>query len=820
MSVRPLSRAALPIVLGAMVAAPLAWAVAQLVMPARQAGELTVGMLGIVLVLVAARASWRAGRRDAPDATAWLLIAASLWLFALYVATSLLVELSAVSQGWVTVAGIFGLLFRLLMALAIVSFPLMAPTARSRWRARLDLVVVGTTVAFLAWAWVLSDLFHHALPGTPAARAALFALLDIVLVIFVLMASLRRPAGMRDATRLLGFGLVFLALTDWNLATSQTTGTTDTTPFAAAMSFIALGFVAGGAWIAGRPFAGESRPAPRGRARDLLPIALAALVFLTALTSHHTWDDRALLALGVVSVLSLLAWQVSMVFESEEMVDTLSEQSQRFSTLVDTAPIAIIETDRDGVIEIVNSEAARILDQDPDALLGHRLDLEAVADEDAGLRDRVLRGEALRDVRIPMRRRDGETVDLVVSGAGIPGRTGEVSRVVWTGADDGPRLRAFAAMIAVQRMQAYEQLTSGIAHDFNNRLAVIMGTSEILLEGAHDDDQREMLQAVLSSGRRAADLVDQLVGTTGRKSDDQEHLDLGPLLAQLEPDLVRLSRSGTTIELDVAAEPLPVEADGSDLRQAITNLVVNAMEATAEGGTVTIRARLAPLRAGADGPAMVELVVADDGCGMDAATEARIFEPFFTTRSVGGRSRGLGLPAVQGVVLRSRGEIEVQTAPGAGTTVTVRLPQRERTDEVAGPDAPPLRTPLEPGSATILLVDDEPEVRNTTGRMLTHAGYAVITAGDATEALAILTARAVPIDLLLTDVVMPGRSGVELAHEVTASHPGLPVLLLSGFVGESAHAGITPDLPFPLLPKPTSRAALLTAVADLLPVAA
>jgi CheY-like chemotaxis protein/two-component sensor histidine kinase len=374
-------------------------------------------------------------------------------------------------------------------------------------------------------------------------------------------------------------------------------------------------------------------------------------------------------------------------------------------------------------------------------------------------------------------------------------------------------------MIAVQRMQAYQQLTSGIAHDFNNRLAVILGTTEILLDSASDEDQREMLQAVLSSGRRAAALVERLVGTTGRKSDDQEHLDLGSLLTELEPDLVRLSPSGITLVVDVGTDPLPVEADSSDLRQAITNLVVNATEAIADRGSVSIRARLVPA-ADAHASAMVELVVADDGSGMDEATEARIFEPFFTTRVGGGRSRGLGLPAVQGVVLRSRGEIDVRTELDEGTTITVRLPLHEPAVAPAPVEAPAPATPIEPGRATVLLVDDEAAVREMTGRMLTSAGYQVVSAGDAAEAMSILVSGDTCIDLVLSDVVMPGRSGVDLAHDVTRWRPGLPVLLMSGFVGESAHAGIMADLPFPLLAKPTPRAALLEAVADLLPVPA
>lgn len=786
----------------------------------RQAADLMVGTLGIVFALVAARTAWGAARRPSADATAWMFVAAGLGVCALEAVTTLVVELFGLTQGWLTGSSVLGLLFRLLLALAIVSFPLLASTARSRWRARLDLVLVGTTVAFLAWAWVLSDLFHHAIPSTPAARAALFALLDVVLVILVLMAALRRPAGMRDATRLLGLGLVFLAVTDWILGTSQTTGTIGTSTASVVTSFVALAFIAGGAWLASRPGSEDPRPVPRRRARELLPIGLAALAFLTAITTGHRWHDPAMIGLALASVTSLVAWQVAMVLEGEEMIDTLSEQSQRFSALVDTAPIAIIETDRRGVIEIINAEAARILGRDPATLIGELLDLETVSDEDAGLRDRVLRGETLRDVRIPMRRPDGATMDLLVSSAAIANRSGEVSGVVWTGSDDGPRLRGFAAMIAVQRMQAYEQLTSGIAHDFNNRLAVILGTTEILLDATEDGDERDMLQAVLASGRRAAALVDQLVSTTSRKSDDQEHLDLAPLLIQLEPDLVRLSPLGTTVVVDVGDDPLPVEADGSDLRQAITNLVVNAMDATPDRGTISVSARLTPAAAGSDGPAMVELVVTDDGSGMDAETQARLFEPFFTTRTGGGRSRGLGLPAVQGVVLRSRGEIDVRSEVGRGTTVTVRLPHRERADAPPAADEIDTAVPALRAGATILLVDDEPEVRTTTGRILSRAGYTVLSAADAGEALSLVEAGDVGIDLLLTDVVMPGRSGIDLAHDVSLRHPGLPILLMSGFVGESAHGGLPADLPFPLLPKPTERKALLETVAGLVPVPA
>ena len=802
---------------GGLLAGAATWLVARLVTTASVATNLAVCVVSVAFVLVAASLAWRAGRQRSADSNAWLLMSAALVVFAGCTVAFSASEVFDLGSPWPMATGVLGLLFRLVLALAIVSFPLTASTARSRWRARLDLVLVGTTVAFLGWAWVLSDLFHNAQPSTLASRAALFALVDIVLVIILGMASLRRPAGLADPTRIVGLGLICLAVTDWEIGATLSAGAT---PDAAALtSFLAIACIGTGAWLAAHPSAVRVRPAQRHRARDLLPIGLAALALIPATIQIQSWDgDRVMVALAIASATSLLAWQVAMVLENEEMVDSLSEQNQRFATLVETAPIAIIETDHEGVVQIANSEAARILDQEAADLLGRHLDLETLSDEDVGLRERVLRGETLRDVRIPMRRGDGVTMDLLVSSAPITNRIGEVSGVVWTGSDDGPRLRGFAAMIAVQRMQAYEQLTSGIAHDFNNRLAVILGTTEILLDGAADADDREMLEAVLSSGRRAAALVDQLVGTTGRKSDDQEHLDLVPLLAQLEPELVRMSPRGTSVVVDVVGTELPVEADWSDLRQAIINLVANAMEASSGGGTVRVRACAAtPL---ADGSASVELVVADDGAGMDDETRARIFEPFFTTKDGTGRSRGLGLPAVQGVVLRSRGEIQVDSEFGEGTTVTVRLPRREAPIEAAPvetalPDLSAVRT-----GATILLVDDEPEVRTMTGRVLAQAGHIVVAARGADEAMAILTAGTEPIDLVLSDVVMPGRSGIDLAREVSEQHPSMPILLMSGFVGESAHGGLTADLPYPLLAKPTPRDVLLAAVDELLPVLA
>ena len=428
----------------------------------------------------------------------------------------------------------------------------------------------------------------------------------------------------------------------------------------------------------------------------------------------------------------------------------------------------------------------------------------------------MLGGETLRDLRVPLRRADGKALEMLVSAAPIRDRAEGISRIVWIGSDDGPRLRGLAAMIDVQRMQAFEQLISGIAHDFNNRLTVIAGTTEILLQEERSADDREMLSSVLEAGRRAAALVDQLVSTTRRGYDDQRHLDLRVLLDQLEPELIRRTPRGATIRVESGHVRLPVEADRADLEQAVLNLVTNAFESLGAAGAVEVRARRLDDESRAD-HRVVELTVTDDGTGMDRATRGRALEPFFSTKAGGGRSRGLGLPAVQGVVLRSQGELVLESEEGRGTTVTVHLPLREppEADRRAAPREVTRRD--RPAEATILLVDDEPEVRAVAHRVLVAAGYAVIEASHAEEALAILTAPGTDIDLLLSDIVMPGRSGIELAHDFTEHHPQRPVLLLSGFVGESAPGGRAAAVPFPLLPKPITREDLLAAVAEALP---
>ena len=781
----------------------------------RSASHLGAECVGCGLILAVAYACHLASRPTDGDARAWNRMAVAMVLFAACGVVFVMADALNPSTGWLTAAAMLGLAFRVVAAIALVSFPMWVPTNRSRWRARLELAVVASTVAYLAWGWVLNDLFEDGQGSPPAARAALFSLFDIVLVILVLMTSLRRPPGAHNTARWLAAGLFCLALADSSIATSFADGEGATTPLSSISSLLALAFIGIGALIAGQRST-VPQPAPNSRPSGWLPIVLAAIAMLITLSTSQSWASEPLLTvLGITAATLLLAWQVAVLLENQEMVQTLEEQGERFATLVETAPIAIVETDRAGRALLVNTEAARMMDASAADLVGRPLDAVAVDGQTRNnqLRARVLAGETIRDLRLPLVRADGTSLLMLVSAAPVK-RRGQVAGVVWIGSDDGPRLRGLAAMIDVQRMDAFEQMAGGISHDFNNRLAVILGSSEILLSQIEDPDQREMLEAIVGAGRRAAGLVEQLASYAQRRSEEPEGFDLNDLLLDLCTELYRRVPTDVTLDIDLDPDRLPVRANWSEVEQAIFNVAANAFEATPPGGHITIAARhatIGPTFPGDPEAEMVEVTVTDSGSGMTPAVRARIFEPFFTTKNGSSRSRGLGLASVQGVVLRSHGTISVDSSTGIGTTVTIGLPLDEPAARPVSPPATDAPVPPAPArTGTILLVDDEPEVRRVGHRVLAEAGHVVVEAGSVDEALEILDRRD-DIDLLLSDVVMPGRSGIELAHEFVSRFPDRPVLLLSGFVRDASRNGRNEAIPFPLLTKPIGGDELLAA---------
>jgi hypothetical protein len=355
-----------------------------------------------------------------------------------------------------------------------------------------------------------------------------------------------------------------------------------------------------------------------------------------------------------------------------------------------------------------------------------------------------------------------------------------------------------------QKMEALGRLAGGVAHDFNNLLTAILGYCSLLgIRLASDAQSAPLVREVERSGERAAALTKQLLAFSRKQVLVPQVLDLRAVLGDVEMMLRTVVGEDVELSLDVADEVDPVKADRGQIEQVILNLAVNARDAMPEGGKLEIVLR------GEDDSVL--LSVHDTGLGMDERTRSRVFEPFFTTKAPG-KGTGLGLATVYGIVTQSGGSVEVVSEPGAGTRFLVRLPR-------CG-EAPSLERPVEEstdftGSATILLVEDEDMVRQMTERILEEQGYRVLAASSAPDALE-LAAHHEEVDLVVTDVVMPGMKGPELVSRLLAARPELKVLYVSGYAADSLGLGGILDAETPFLAKPFTASVLARRVREVL----
>jgi two-component system, cell cycle sensor histidine kinase and response regulator CckA len=349
-----------------------------------------------------------------------------------------------------------------------------------------------------------------------------------------------------------------------------------------------------------------------------------------------------------------------------------------------------------------------------------------------------------------------------------------------------------AQLRQAQKIEAVGQLAAGVAHDFNNLLMVITGRSHILLYRLGPDHAlRNHVELIRSTAERAGALTRQLLAFSRRQVLQPEVIDLNQVTTGMVPMLRRLIGE----QIDLVTAPSPglgrAKADPAQMEQVILNLVVNARDAMPDGGRlvietadVSVDARFAQEHPGIQAGPHVTLAVRDTGVGMDAATQARLFEPFFTTKGPG-KGTGLGLAVVYGIVKQSGGYIGVESQLGKGTVFTVYLPRADAVAEKAAPAALAPATAAPKGSETILLVEDEEAVRDLIGEILRQAGYTVMGARHGGEALVLNDRHRGPIDLLVTDVVMPEMGGRELAKRLTATRPAMKVIFMSGYTDDA-----------------------------------
>jgi PAS domain S-box-containing protein len=376
-----------------------------------------------------------------------------------------------------------------------------------------------------------------------------------------------------------------------------------------------------------------------------------------------------------------------------------------------------------------------------------------------------------------------------------------------------------AQLLQAQKLESVGQLAAGLAHDFNNLLTAIHGYGELLGQGLPDGDPRRAdLNEILRAADRAAEMTRQLIAFSRRQILRPRVLDPAEIVEGIVPMLRRLMGEHITLVTHKEPDLGNVKADPSQLEQVILNLAVNARDAMPEGGELTIETANVELdskyaRAHPEvGPGRyVLLSFTDTGVGMDPDTEARAFEPFFTTKEPG-NGTGLGLATVYGIVKQSSGSIYLYTEPGRGTTFKIYLPRVEE-EAAAVTEAVTVR-PTTPGSETILLVEDNAAVRGFCRRVLEEQSYTVLEATSGAAALPLAASQIGSLDLLVTDVVMPGMQGHQLADRLWADRPDMPVLYISGFTENPVMSHGISRREVAFLPKPFTAEALGRAVRD------
>jgi two-component system, cell cycle sensor histidine kinase and response regulator CckA len=499
--------------------------------------------------------------------------------------------------------------------------------------------------------------------------------------------------------------------------------------------------------------------------------------------------------------------------EERKAERALTESEERFRRLFDGAADAVIVHDRNGQIVDANQVACRALGYSREELLQLTTrDISSLRAKDvAALWERIFaeQGATIEDTH---RRRDGSTFPVEVRVA--PLAIGKQPLFVAAARDVTERKRMEDALLQSQKMEAVGQLAGGVAHDFNNTLTTTTMTLELLLENENlDDDTRAGLKALEAQTKRASALTRQLLMFSRRTAIEVRVFDLNDLAANLLKMLGRLLGDHIQLVFERRAVSPLVEADASMLEQSMMNLCVNARDAMPRGGRITIDIdvvrgdTVTPTgRIDTISAEYVRLSVTDTGSGMDEATQKRIFEPFFTTKEPG-KGTGLGLATVHGIIAQHKGWIDVQSTLGQGSTFRVFLP-RVHAERAIRENVVPV--PKGNGE-TILVVEDEPAILNATARSLRRNGYEVIEATNGPAALEAINERNGTVDLLLSDMMMPGGlSGAELAERALRLWPKIRVIICSGYLPETNNE---PDAePIMRLQKPYAARELARAV--------
>jgi PAS domain S-box-containing protein len=545
----------------------------------------------------------------------------------------------------------------------------------------------------------------------------------------------------------------------------------------------------------------------RERAPDLPLVALSALDDGAAAAAACALGAQDYLAKNRVTG-DVVLRSVQLAIERRRAAKALETAREQFVVTFESCPHPLLITSLDeGRVVEANASFLEQFGYDASEIAGRTVqELGLWVDPSARARmlEKLATDGTVRDWEAQVRTKSGEERSVLISGARIT--VGGRDCLFTLATDVTDRKIAEEQLRHAQRMEAVGRLAGGIAHDFNNLLTVILGYSTLALGRVRPGDPLvEDLREIRDAGERAAGLTRQLLAFSRKQILRPVALDVNATIRDMARMLERLI--GEDVDLVIACDPDAghVMVDPSQLEQVIANLAVNARDAMPRGGTLTIGTH----GAGNEGD-VIRLTVRDTGCGMSRETIGHIFEPFFTTKGPG-KGTGLGLATVYGIVKQSGGWVEVSSEEGAGTEFRIYLPRFANGDVLAHESS---RTEAEAprGSETILLAEDQADVRKLTGATLARLGYTVLEASNGGEALLLCEQHEGDIDLLLTDVVMPRMSGRQLAERLAALRPTMKVLYMSGYTEDSMlQHGISKEGVF-FLPKPFAPVGLARAV--------
>jgi two-component system cell cycle sensor histidine kinase/response regulator CckA len=561
--------------------------------------------------------------------------------------------------------------------------------------------------------------------------------------------------------------------------------------------------------------------------------------------THRRHADGSTIPVSVlVSPLRDAAGKIIGVTTTARDISDREQAEARVQAVLDAAPDALLGVDAAGRVVLVNAEAERMFGYRRHDLThmaaGHLLPgglppasavLRTGGDStplDTEVLARATQGWATRTAR----RRDGSDLPVDISCSALD--TGDGLIVVAAVRDITDRLADQAAQQALraeaeqqkmearfqrtQRLESLGQLAGGVAHDFNNLLAVILNYAEFIVEDGASTDFARDAEQIARAARRGSELTHQLLSFARREVIRPRPLDVNTVVTEVHQMLLRSIGEHITLAIRPAADLPAVMADPGQLEQVLVNLAVNARDAMPGGGHLTIDsaavsvdAEHAAGRAGLSPGRYVRIRVSDTGTGMPKDVVDKAFDPFFTTKP-SGQGTGLGLATVYGIITQAGGTVQIYSEAGLGTTITVLLPVTDAA--VAAESEPPARADVDGRGTTVLVVEDEDALREVTERILLRAGYTVLTAADGVEALQLAAAFPDRIDVLLSDVIMPGMLGKDIAEALVAERPDTRVLFMSGYAQPvlTTHGTLSADVH--LLEKPFTSAELMHALQE------